>query len=166
MILSNMSIALAGTVYGTALTQAYTNRAGSALTGNYGYNILQALATPRALNSYGSSADKGATILLGTGDTTPTSSDYALDTDVTDQFTYVSGISSGVGSGNVASITEVYQNTSNDSITIKEIGLLTGIPYQWQSGGYVLLTRKVLDTPIVIGAGKTYSFNITLSLNA
>lgn len=164
MVLNNFAKTVAGGIYtGSGNSVTYINESGNSWT--YGYSFIEALRTPRARNSYGGSADQGVTVVLGAGDTAATPNDYALSNDITTNLTYLSGIASPAGDGVITSITQTYQNSTGAAVTIKEIGLLVGVGYNWQSGGFILMTRKVLDAPVTIPDGKTYSFNITIALN-
>lgn len=164
MVLNNFAKMCAGAAYSNSGNNIiYTNEAGSSWT--YNYNIAEAFKTQRARDSYYGSGDSGVTIVLGTGNTAPTKTDYALESDITTTLTYLSGVTSPLGDGVIGSVTQNYQNNTSSAVTIREIGLLLGVAYQWQGGGFVLVTRKVLDNPVTIQPGKTYSFNITISLN-
>ena len=102
---------------------------------------------------------------VGTGETAPTLTDYALATDVTASFsnftvtvntTYSNGqeITTAVFTGN---------NNTGNAITIKEVGLYKPINSGGTASSYVntMLVREVLDTPIELAAGDGFNFAFT-----
>lgn len=94
---------------------------------------------------------------LGSGNTEPTYSDIALANDVTSSLTFLSGHASKdvVDSGIFYTIGASYKNNTESAITIKEIGIVSVSCY---------FTRSVLDTPVTINPGETYSFSYTIEI--
>ena len=91
--------------------------------------------------------------VVGTGDTEPTSSDYALDTPIS-LSSYTENISySADDNGFKTTIVISGINNTSSSITIKEIGTYKRV---YNSSGYliqnILFTRTLLDTPITVPA--------------
>ena len=98
-------------------------------------------------------------VRLGTGSTEPTSSDYALENDIT------SGIGSlrvttGVGGDNglVTNIVISGINTTESEIVIKELGIYINSAFTMDGTSYdVLLVRELLDEPLSVPAGKGFT---------
>ena len=105
------------------------------------------------------SSDKS--IVLGTSDTTPTSLDY----NITDAEFCPSGTVNV--SSNKVIVTGTYTNTTTESKTFKEIGLIGATQYLNNPNGYygVLYSRSVFPEPVVIPAGESKSFTITIDFN-
>lgn len=64
------------------------------------------------------------------------------------------------------SITTVFQNNTNESVTVKEVGI--GINLALSAGVHAMtsiLARRVLTTPITINPGEVYSFMYQISLS-
>lgn len=103
-------------------------------------------------------------IALGSGDMPAKANDHSLDNDITSSLTSVGIIrTTTVQSEYVYSITQTYINNTSNSITIKEIGWLADGTTYGPTRKF-LLTRKVLDTPVVIGPGESYAFTITIKV--
>lgn len=101
-------------------------------------------------------------IVLGTSDTTPTSS----DADIIDAEFCPSGTVNI--SENKVIVTGTYTNTATESKTFKEIGLIGATNYVNGSltGNLgVLYSRSVFPEPVVIPAGESKSFTITIDFN-
>lgn len=58
-------------------------------------------------------------------------------------------------------VTGTYTNTTTNPITFKEIGLVMGT----NSSSAILLSRSVFPEPVVIPAGESKSFTITIDFN-
>lgn len=100
-------------------------------------------------------------IAFGSGTTPPQKTDYKLENYITSGLTY---------SGNntnqaykVVNWVQTVQNTSTEQITITEVGLFT----KYTNGPYptVLLTRTVLDVPVVLQPNDVKTFTITIDYN-
>lgn len=101
-------------------------------------------------------------IAFGSGTTPPQKTDYKLENYITTGLTY-SGNNTNQTDG-VANWVQTVQNTSTAQITITEVGLFSA--YR-QQGGYTrnLLTRTVLDTPVVLQPNEVKTFTITIDYN-
>lgn len=117
------------------------------------------------------------TILLGTGTTPATKDDIAIETPLSfDDIYYTSWTCllpyTGCGMSNTI------QNRSANDLTINEIGLAccvkqttNNMSERWYENlansnyalNYVLITREVLDTPIIMSAGSTRTFTISIN---
>lgn len=100
-------------------------------------------------------------IFTGSGTTTPTASDYTLETPVL--LTFNSGSVSVAGTSRI--ITHTLTNNTGSSVTINEVALTATRP---QSSRF-MLDRTVLANPVTIPDGSSYTFiynldfgNITL----
>lgn len=96
-------------------------------------------------------------IVFGSGTTPPQKTDYKLENHITTGLTY-SGNNTNLVDG-VAHWVQTVQNTSTAQITITEVGLFTG-----GGTGYstFLLTRTVLDTPVVLQPNEVKTFTIVI----
>lgn len=104
----------------------------------------------------------GRGIAFGSGTTPPQKTDYKLENYITTGLTY-SGNNTNETDGIVKWVQTV-QNTSTAQITITEVGLFSKYD---QSEGFstVLLTRTVLDTPVVLQPNEVKTFTITIDYN-
>jgi len=106
-------------------------------------------------------------IQVGSGDTAMTIDDYALDTLIANgtgagQLSYGaqserSSIAVNSDEQKVVGITRAFTNNSGGDVTIKEVGFVAGWYYASGTNGYFLLWRKVLDTPVTLSPGETYT---------
>lgn len=103
----------------------------------------------------------GRGIAFGSGTTPPQKTDYKLENYITTGLTY-SGNNTNQTDG-VASWVQTVQNTSTEQITITEVGLFS----KYDTEGYdtFLLTRTVLDTPVVLQPNEVKTFTITIDYN-
>lgn len=102
-------------------------------------------------------------IVFGSGTTPPQKTDYKLENHITTGLTY-SGNNLDKTNG-VVHWVQTVQNTSTAQITITEVGLFTkDSSYPTQCSTY-LLTRTVLDTPVVLQPDEVKTFTITLDYN-
>lgn len=139
--------------------------------------MMNNLKGPSGAYSYGSSTSDCWTILLGTGTTPATPDDIAVETPISfdklwySSWTMISPYKSCGMSNNI-------QNRSEEDLTVNEVCLCyccalptTRDSIDWCSvlagrqalTNYVLMTREVLDTPIIIPAGQTRTFTVTLN---
>ena len=98
-------------------------------------------------------------ILLGTSDATPTPSDY----DITDPESCYPGTVET--RRNKVIVTGTYTNQTTESKTFKEIGLIGAVQYAGQAYRGALYSRSVFPEPVVIPAGESKSFTITIDFN-
>lgn len=152
------------TVSGSALeTQGLPIRL---TTGSASFEFMAGVA----FTSIGKEAEYTAVrIDIGNDDTTVTAADYKLGNSVLDQFT-VNSVQHHVleTNGRIAiAYAATYTNTSDASITIREIGLLRGIGYYRYSDrfyGESLLAREVLDTPITVEPNGVCTVTMTVEV--
>lgn len=99
-------------------------------------------------------------IAFGSGTTPPQKTDYKLENYITTGLTY-SGNNTNQTDG-VANWVQTVQNTSTAQITITEVGLFS---MHSKSHNTYLLTRTVLDTPVVLQPNEVKTFTITIDYN-
>ena len=111
-----------------------------------------------------------AGVIIGTGTTPATVSDYKLDSQIT---TGVSFVNSGATSFNVDDdgysmfVTSGVTNNGTEPLPVSEIGLVAQL-YNGNSASnycYPLLDRTVLEEPIVINPGETKQLTYTIRMN-
>lgn len=102
-------------------------------------------------------------IAFGSGTTPPQKTDYKLKNYITTGLTY-SGNNTNLTDG-VASWVQTVQNTSTAQITITEVGLFSKCVSRQQDYTVFLLTRTVLDTPVVLQPNDVKTFTITIDYN-
>ena len=105
--------------------------------------------------------DRG--IVFGSGTTPPQKTDYKLENHIAGGLTY-SGNSTNQAGG-VANWVQTVQNTSTAQITITEVGLFSTNYYASGQEKNILLTRTVLDTPVVLQPNEVKTFTITIDYN-
>ena len=103
-------------------------------------------------------------ITFGSGTTPPQKTDYKLKNHITTGLTY-SGNNTKQTDG-VINWVQTVQNTSTAQITITEVGLFAGF-FDVYGNPYTsfLLTRTVLDTPVVLQPNEVKTFTITIDYN-
>lgn len=99
-------------------------------------------------------------IVFGSGTTPPQKTDYKIENHIADGLTYSNDSTSETN--NIVNWVQTVQNTSSEPITISEVGLFSGHPSQKLS---ILLTRTVLDTPVVLQPNEVKTFTITIDYN-
>lgn len=101
-------------------------------------------------------------IAFGSGTTPPQKTDYKLENYITTGLTY-SGNNTNKADG-VANWVQTVQNTSTAQITITEVGLFSKYA-NLDAYNTFLLTRTVLDTPVVLQPNEVKTFTITIDYN-
>lgn len=102
-------------------------------------------------------------IAFGSGTTPPQKTDYKLENHITTGLTY-SGNNTNQTDG-VTNWVQTVQNTSTAQITITEVGLFSMYSRDGSSFIPYLLTRTVLDTPVVLQPNDVKTFTITIDYN-
>lgn len=100
-------------------------------------------------------------IAFGSGTTPPQKTDYKLENHITTGLTY-SGNNTNQTDG-VTKWVQTVQNTSTAQITITEVGLFSAYS-NWAGQELIpfLLTRTVLDTPVVLQPNEVKTFTLTI----
>lgn len=122
--------------------------------------------TPKNNTSYRASYSFPV-ILVGSGTTAPTADDYKLENFIAD-IRYMGCNCSDYGG--TFTITNTIQNITENDVTINEVGLHAYCNYASTyppsySTFYHMLTREVLPAPIILKAGETRVFSISINLN-
>lgn len=99
-------------------------------------------------------------IVFGSGTTPPQKTDYKIENHIANGLTYSNNGTSETN--NVVNWVQTVQNTSSEPITISEVGLFSAVNTGEIS---VLLTRTVLDTPVVLQPNEVKTFTITIDYN-
>lgn len=99
-------------------------------------------------------------IVFGSGTTPPQKTDYKIENHIADGLTYSNNSTSTAN--NVANWVQTVQNTSSEPITISEVGLFCALG---STHLCVLLTRTVLDNPVVLQPNDVKTFTITIDYN-
>ena len=99
-------------------------------------------------------------IVFGSGTTPPQKTDYKIENHIADGLTYSNNSTSTTN--NVANWVQTVQNTSSEPITISEVGLFSTCD---ELHLCVLLTRTVLDNPVVLQPNDVKTFTITIDYN-
>lgn len=99
-------------------------------------------------------------IAFGSGTTPPKKTDYKLNNHITTGLTYNNNSTSS--NNNVLSWVQTVQNTSTEQITITEVGLFSNYGQDYSC---MLLTRTVLDNPVVLQPNEVKTFTITIDYN-
>lgn len=142
----------------------YTNTAGTIIDG-YDFGVSSVSSVP---SRYYSDTGTGGGIYpfyrgiaFGSGTTPPQKTDYKLENHITTGLTY-SGDNTNI-TDRIANWVQTVQNTSTAQITITEVGLFSS---NYREGNSVfLLTRTVLDTPVVLQPNEVKTFTITIDYN-
>ena len=92
-------------------------------------------------------------IRLGSGVTEPTESDFKLSSAITG-LTLVGSTKFNRNDTSILTVVSVYKNNTDSDITVNEIGLM------FSNTSTYLLGREVLDSPVTIKAGETYTFTV------
>lgn len=112
-------------------------------------------------------------VVVGSGDTPVTEDDYELDSMITSGITgSVSILRTETSNSVSAKLAVTIQNSGNESVTIREIGLIQPVGVANTKGNNTstqypcLVERTVLDTPVVIDAGdyETIEYTITVGV--
>lgn len=142
------------------------------VTSGYPY-IYTAASKPR--NSVRSQTDhSGYTLdtpdlIIGSGTTPATGSDYRLESQITALTSSVVTSEYNARNGTLTH-RKTMVNTSGSQITVSEIGILSGgnshssLTSNSTTHLAVLVYREVLENPIVVGAGETFTVTITHKL--
>ena len=99
-------------------------------------------------------------IVFGSGTTPPQKTDYKIENHIADGLTYSNNSTNETN--NIANWVQTVQNTSSEPITISEVGLFSACGPTYIC---VLLTRTVLDNPVVLQPNDVKTFTITIDYN-
>lgn len=99
-------------------------------------------------------------IVFGSGTTPPQKTDYKIENHIADGLIYLTNSTSE--KNNVVNWVQTVQNTSSEPITISEVGLFSAVNNQ---SFCALLTRTVLDNPVVLQPNDVKTFSIIIDYN-
>lgn len=99
-------------------------------------------------------------IVFGSGTTPPQKTDYKIENHIADGLIYSNNSTSKAN--NVVNWVQTVQNTSSKPITISEVGLFSAYG---ENRLCVLLTRTVLDNPVVLQPNDVKTFTIIMDYN-
>lgn len=157
MILNNFyNIFRDQTLNGTSLP--CTTMTGATQTLYYAY---------RASDFYGNTVansdnTNGWKVQVGTNDTEPAATDYAI---ATTGLTRVSTVANSCSSiKQFHNVTSVYRNDTESDIIIKEVALSFGVNNSSNTKECIFF-RKVLSSSVTIAPGEQYSFTYTTSIS-
>lgn len=114
--------------------------------------------TETGTNKFDAPFDRG--IVFGSGTTPPQKTDYKIENHIATGLTY-SGNNTNQTDG-VANWVQTVQNTSGEPITISEVGLFSAYSSSYLT---ILLTRTLLDNPVVLQPNDVKTFTITIDYN-
>ena len=135
----------------------YTSQAGGAIT-----------AASNDVNAYYTTATAGSYVDVGFGNTPESQSDNKLAISNAVDSPTLTFISNGfVVNGTypyLRNLTTTYANNSGNDVTITEIGYVQKGGQANNAGYNVLMSREVLDTPILVPSGQQVSITISFEL--
>lgn len=143
----------------TGMPASLTNIEGNAIT-----TYIPTLGTNRndASCVFNSSNFSKAKLVIGTGNTAEKTTDYCLESKITESYDCSSLSRRYVQSEEKDSvyIYGVITNTGDSAITVAEVGLEMYDGYS--DTGYFLMARQVLDKPVTIEPGEAKTLNVRL----
>ena len=124
------------------------------------------ITTLYANSSYYTNNLQGRYVDIGFGDTPETSTDYKLaDSNAVDSPTLTWVVSSEARVyPSLRVVSSTYRNDTGSDVIVKEVGMVTHGSGVSDNSYNALLTRTVLDTPIIVAAGETKTFTISLDV--
>lgn len=129
-------------------------------TGGYFYYLYT--------GAYFANSQSGMYVDVGFGNTPETSGDYKLSDsnaigDNAGKLTWISSVPSTKYPA-LRTVISSYRNNTGEDVTIREIGIATKGGSINQPTYNVLLTRKVLESPVVVHPGETVTFTEAIEL--
>ena len=142
----------------TGMPASLTNIEGNAIT-----TYLPALGTDHNASCvFNSSNFSKAKLVIGTGNTAEKTTDYCLESKITESYD-CSSLSRRYVQSEEKDLVYIYgviTNTGDSAITVTEVGLEMYDGYS--DTGYFLMARQVLDKPVTIEPGEAKTFNVRL----
>ena len=118
--------------------------------------------TMNIFGSYGTSVED-LYVALGSGNTPPAFDDYALETPLSLTRLSLHYVWGNYSTDNtLLELSTVYKNETGAAVTVKELGIYKYC--QYDNPNTYCIARSVLDTPITIGAGETYTFSYCIEI--
>lgn len=154
------------------LSTGITMSNGGVLPSGSKQTIYHHNSTLTALNFYAGTSNvltavTGIGIVFGDGTTEPTIDDHKLSGNI---ITNISKIGDSysykvTSDGYVCTKTVIIKNTGTESITVGEVGWISLVNSGNSTAFYALLDRTLLDSPVVIPAGKSAQIDYSVCLN-
>ena len=153
-------------VNGNTAATLYTAFSGVNVSAGYiGGNIT---AYTNRVDGYYSNAVGCSYVDVGFGTTPVTKNDYKLNNSNAIDTPILTFLSNGYVLDNtypyIRNLTTTYVNNTENDVTITEVGYAQKGNYASDSNRNVLMTRTVLDTPIVVPAGKQVAVTVSLEV--
>lgn len=140
---------------------AYTQMANVLLSKPYPGMFSQA-ADPQ-LGQVGSATYAHHTnFVVGSGATPVTASDYRLEQEIVEGLACDAVTSQVDDTTHTVTYRKTLRNTSDDDITIREVGLTGAVTTTMPTRKQVLVYREVLETPVTIAPGDSATLRITI----
>lgn len=140
---------------------SYTTLSGSSTginSNDYAHGIFCATGWNYVLGGRGNVA-----LDVGFDDTPETAADYAWNGNLKNpQLSYLSGGVLNKSLGDIISLYAIFKNNSGSNVVVREIGMLGNCGGGTTESYFGLWIRKVLETPVTIAPGESYSFQYTL----
>ena len=161
MLTNNFKKMLKGTDYNT-----YSGGSGN----NTKESIGRLLFNDNSTYGYFGGSYGHACVEVGGGDTAPAMTDYNLvdsnywRSSSSPKLTKTAGDVIARGDDDLISMQTVFTNNTESNITVKEVGLYANMSTTNEAYMFGLFARKVLDTPVTIAPGETYSFIYTIKM--
>lgn len=179
MILSNLtktissamrylSVAAPATYGGDMTFQGYyTFCAGTCSANGNIKKRMQNYNTNEAPYSYGAGSSLNTLICVGIGTTPPTIDDTKLENAILN-LDFLGG--SCAGSYQTITATSTWQNNTGAPVTINELGIhfssdINSTNTSYTKAPFVILTRSVLEQPVVMQDGDSRTFSIAINFN-
>lgn len=130
---------------------------------------MKTLANGIAYIDLGSDSGRGSinrdieniSVRLGTGNNEPSETDYALQNDITSEFTINNvSISAGTDSGIQRTISISATRTASGGVELKEVGIVKNLKTYDHGDLTTLFSRTILDNPISVHQGESILINI------
>ena len=157
MFLKNYYTAIRTLFTGLQIYCTYTNGNGSNLSPTDAPSVLRICDALSAV----SNSTSGSAVVVGSGTTPPSVTDYKLES----QITTVSGNASyqrvTVGATDTFTVVATITNTGTESITISEVGL----QIKATNNKNYMIERTLLESPITIAPGGVGQVTYTICVN-
>lgn len=106
-----------------------------------------------------------ANLIIGSGTTPPVATDYQLEQELYTDIQYIAlNTITDTNDGTIL-YEKTMKNNRSEEITVSEIGLTwpisTSTSYSNYNAYQILVYREVLNTPLVVGPGETFTISIT-----
>lgn len=117
-------------------------------------------------NRYGYSSGGDCFLDVGFGDTPETINDYSLENPnyISNTLTFLNSQIISKGDREIYNMVALFRNDTGSNVTVKEIGYYATMANTSSPSYNALLSRKVLNNPITIAPGESYSFNYIIRL--